>query len=135
MELHSRKFSRRSLLRGIGAGALAAAAAPILLNSTPALAAPGAPKAPNNDRSGTIIVKPARGATIAQINAKYGTQTVMTFTKTDQALVWAAKVVPTLAQMRQDKQLVAWAEYNSSVKTPRKRKSAVGANDDSGSDG
>src|SRR5918996_934008 len=101
MDWQPRKLPRRSLLRRLGAGAVVVAAGATLFNEKVALAAaPGVaaasatesvaaqPNHPNKpDRSGTLIVRPAPGATIAQINAKYGTRTVMTFTGMNQALV------------------------------------------------
>src|SRR4051794_32644902 len=122
MDLHSRKLTRRSLLRGIGAGALVAVAAPILFPGGVAFAAGNQPRnwGPNhnnnrnnrsawntqqtwnqntNDRSGTVIFKPKGNLTAAQVlaNPAYaGCKVVMTFTGSNQALVWSPRVLYTL---------------------------------------
>src|SRR4051812_47683390 len=138
MDLHSRKFTRRSLLRGVGAVALAMSAGPVLFNSKTAFAAPANVTTPpaTADRSGTLILRPVNGVTAAQINARFGTQTVMTFSGTNQLLVWSPRVLLTRVQMGLAKQMVAWVELNTRVKSPRRRKrTGVGAAEDSGSDG
>src|SRR4051794_15393366 len=135
MDLHSRKLTRRSLLRGVGAGALAMVAGPVLFTSKTAFAAPAnSGSGPANDRSGTLILRPVNGVTAAQINARFGTQTVMTFSGTNQLLVWSPRVLLTRIQMGLAKQMVAWVELNTRVKSPRRRKGVgVGADEDSGS--
>src|SRR3954454_15359222 len=137
MDLHSRKLTRRSLLRGVGAVALAMSAGPVLFNSKTAFAAPANVTTPAAaDRSGTLIVRPTAGTTAAQINARFGTQTVMTFSGTNQLLVWSPRVLLTRVQMGLAEQMVAWGQLNTRVKSPRRRKrTGVGAAEDSGSDG
>src|SRR3712207_4317799 len=113
MDWQSSKLTRRSLLRRLGAGAVVVAAGATLFNEKVALAAaPGVaaasaetvaarpPKPDLNDpnRAGTLIVQPAQGVTVHQINAKYGTRTVMRFTGTDSVLLASTRVLRTLAQ-------------------------------------
>ena len=132
MDWHSSKLTRRSLLRRLGAGAVVVAAGATLFNEKVALAASPATAAASvdavaqqqgrPDRSGTLIVGLAPGATIAQINAKFGTRTVMTFTGLNQVLRLLPARPPDPGPDEADKKLVAWVELNARVKTPRKRK-------------
>src|SRR5689334_19244859 len=143
MDRHSGKLTRRTLLGRLGAGALAMVAGTALFNEQTAFASsnpaptptPTPSSPPAVDRTGTLIVRPAAGATIAQVNAKFGTRTVMAFTGGTQWLVWSPRVILSLIQMRMDRRLVAWVELNSRVKTPRRKLGAVNADDDAGSDG
>src|SRR5437763_9956037 len=117
MYLHARKITRRSLLRGLGAGALALAAIPVLGDLTGGTAFAQTTvtgvRASGPSTAGGLIVKPALGSSIAKINAKYRTTTVFTFTGTDQALLWSTNAAATAASMRQDPLLVAWIELNT----------------------
>ena len=88
--MHTGKLTRGSLLRGLGAGALALAAIPALgdLTGGTAFAQPSVTGVRTSSSSpGGLIVKAALGSSIAKINAKYRTTTVFTFTGTDQALL------------------------------------------------
>src|SRR3954447_21828826 len=93
MHLYARKLTRRSLLRGLGAGALTLAAIPALGDLTAGTAFAQTTvtgvRATVSSTAGGLIVKPALGSSIARINAKYHTTTVFTFTGTDQALLWS----------------------------------------------
>src|SRR5262245_61477099 len=97
MDWQSRKLTRRSLLGRLGVGRGAAAAGGTLFNEKTAFAAaaPGTVAAsaetasaqpPRPERAGTLIVKPKAGKTIAEINARFGTRTVLTFAGKDRGV-------------------------------------------------
>lgn len=79
------------------------------------------------DAPGQIIVQPASGATIDQINAKHNTKTLLKFTGSAQALISTQTLAATSAALSNDRALVAWIETNDKAKQPK-------AKDDSGSD-
>jgi subtilisin family serine protease len=83
------------------------------------------------DEPGEIVVQPAPGKTIADVNRRFKTSTALELVGTTQALVQSGAVKPTLAAMRADaaspRPTVAWAEENVRADDPR-------ADDDSGAD-
>src|SRR5215218_2958876 len=98
MNLHARKLTRRSLLRGLGAGMLALAAIPALGDMTGGTAFAQTSVTGVRTTAGTLgglIVNPAVGSSVAKINATYRTTTVFTFTGTDQALLWSTNAAAT----------------------------------------
>src|SRR6266508_881411 len=80
------------------------------------------------DAPGHIIVQPASGATIEEINAKHNTKTLLKFTGSTQALVRTPTLAATTAALSNDRALVAWIEIDDKAKHPRAK------DDDSGSD-
>ncbi len=73
------------------------------------------------DGPGEIIVQPANGVTVDQINAKYGTTTLLKLTDSTQALLLSATVSATSAAMAADAANVAWVEPNATASEPRAR--------------
>src|SRR4051812_14755255 len=118
MHPYDRKITRRSLLRGLGAGAMALVAIPALADVTGGTAfaqttvtgvrAGTGSGTGSSSSAGGLIVKPALTSSIANINARYKTTTVFTFTGSNQALLWSTNAAATAAAMRQDPLLVAW---------------------------
>jgi subtilisin family serine protease len=83
------------------------------------------------DSLGELIVQPAPGKSINDVNVKFKTSTQIQFVDTTQALVRSNAVKTTLAQMQADAMssspTVSWAEENVRADDPR-------AQDDSGAD-
>jgi subtilisin family serine protease len=83
------------------------------------------------DSVGELVVQPAPGKTVADVNRKFGTTTSLQLTDTTQALVKSSAVNATFAAMQADAKsaspTVAWSEPNTSADDPR-------AQDDSGAD-
>ena len=82
------------------------------------------------DSIGELVVQPAPGKTIADVNRMFGTSLQLQLTDTTQALVRTNTVNATLAAMQADarsaRPTVAWAEENARADDPR-------AQEDSGS--
>ncbi len=96
------RFGRRAALRLQVVGAIV-----LLLQSLWGGAAPAAADGP-----GELIIQPAPGVTIEQVNALLGTKTLLKFTDSTQALVWTPVLHTTLSKVAGLLPLVAWAEPN-----------------------
>lgn len=83
------------------------------------------------DSVGELVVQPAAGKSLNDVNAKFNTTTQIQFSDTSQGLVKSSAVQTTLALMQADAKsstpTVSWAEENIKADDPR-------AQDDSGAD-
>lgn len=114
---HASRFGRRTALK-IQVAAAFAVALGSFSGSVSTTAA---------DTAGELVVQPAAGVTIDQVNATFRTTTLMRFTGSSQALVRTSTLQATLAAMQADKAKVAWVESNADAQQPR-------AKDDGGAD-
>jgi len=123
MGLSPWRGTHRRIRSTVGAATLALALlVPGLVQSVPVAAA---------DSVGELVVQPAPGRTIQDVNRKFGTTTSLQLTDTTQAVVKTPTVNATFAAMQADASsaspTVAWAEPNVAADEPR-------AQEDSGSD-
>lgn len=117
-----REAARRARAVGVSAALVAALMVGGIAQPVPQAAADG---------PGELVVQPAPGRSIGDINARFSTSTQIQFVDTTQALVKSNTVKTTLALMQTDARsanpTISWAEENVRADDPR-------AQDDSGAD-